>query len=72
VLDMFDGDFVSDARNVLFGLATDGFDSFSTNSAPYSCWPVFVVSYNLPSSLCMKFELSFVSSYLVRKLLVHE
>jgi hypothetical protein len=47
VLDRFDADFVSDARNVRLGLATDGFDPFSTNSAPYSCCPVFAVSYNL-------------------------
>jgi hypothetical protein len=37
VLDRFDTDFASDTRNVRFGLATDGFDPFSTNSAPYSC-----------------------------------
>jgi hypothetical protein len=56
VLDMFDADFASDARNIRFGLATDGFDPFSSNSAPYSCWPIFAVLYNLPLSLCMKFE----------------
>jgi hypothetical protein len=56
VLDRFDVDFVSDTRNICFGLATDGFDPFSTNSAPYSCWPIFAVSYNLPPSLCLKFE----------------
>jgi hypothetical protein len=37
VLDRFDADFVSDAIKVCFGLATNGFDPFSTNSAPYSC-----------------------------------
>jgi hypothetical protein len=37
VLDKFDADFASDVRNVRFGLATDGFDPFSTNSTPYSC-----------------------------------
>jgi hypothetical protein len=37
VLDRFDADFASDARNIRFGLATDGLDAFSTNSAPYSC-----------------------------------
>jgi hypothetical protein len=36
VLDRFDIVFASEARNVPFGLATYGFDSFSTNSAPYS------------------------------------
>jgi hypothetical protein len=55
VLDRFDTDFASDARNICFGLATDGFDAFSTNSTPYSYWPIFVVPYNLPPSLCMKF-----------------
>jgi hypothetical protein len=38
VLDMFDADFASDARNVRLGLSIDDFDPFSTNSAPYSCW----------------------------------
>jgi hypothetical protein len=60
VLDGFDADFASDARNARFGFATDGFDPFSTNSAPYSCWPVFPVSYSLPPSLCMKFEFMFL------------
>jgi hypothetical protein len=60
VLDGFDTNFDSDARNVHFGLATDGFDSFSTNSAPYSCWPIFVVTYNLPQYLFMKFEFMFL------------
>jgi hypothetical protein len=45
---------------VRFGLATYGFDLFSTNSTPYSCWLVFPGSYNLPPSLCMKFEFMFL------------
>jgi hypothetical protein len=60
VLNRFDADFANDARNVHYGLAIDGFDAFSTNSAPYSCWTVFVVPYNLPPSLCMKFEFMFL------------
>jgi hypothetical protein len=60
VLGRFDADFASDARNVHFRLTTDGFDPFSTNSAPYSCWPVFVVPYNLPPSLYMKYEFIFL------------
>jgi hypothetical protein len=44
VLNRFDANFASDARNVRFGLATDDFDAFSTNSATYSCWPIFAVS----------------------------
>jgi hypothetical protein len=60
VLNRFDADFTSDARNIRFGLATDGFDPFSTNSTPYFCWPIFVVPYNLPPYLCMKFEFMFL------------
>jgi hypothetical protein len=60
MLDGFDADFTSDGRNVDNGLATDDFDPFSTNSASYSCWPIFVVSYKLPLSLCMKFEFMFL------------
>jgi hypothetical protein len=60
VLGRFDADFASDVRNVRFGLTTDGFDPFSTNSTPYSCWPIFVVSYNLPPSLYMKYEFIFL------------
>jgi hypothetical protein len=60
VLKRFDADFTNDARNVCFGLAIDGFDAFSTNFTPYSCWPVFAVPYNLPPSLCMKFEFMFL------------
>jgi hypothetical protein len=31
MLDRFDADFASDARNICFGLATDDFDPFSIN-----------------------------------------
>jgi hypothetical protein len=60
VLDKFDANFARDIRNVRFGLVTNDFDPFRTNSAPYSCWPIFVVSYNLPPPLCMKFEFMFL------------
>jgi hypothetical protein len=40
VFDRFDADFVRDARNVHFRLATYDFDPFSINSAPYSCCAV--------------------------------
>jgi hypothetical protein len=60
VLDRFDANFASDARNVPLGLATDDFDPFSINSAPYSYWPVFAMSYNLPPFFCMKFEFLFL------------
>jgi hypothetical protein len=60
VLNRFDTDFASDARNVRFGLATNSFDPFNTKSAQYSCWHVISMSYNLPPSLCMKFEFMFL------------
>jgi hypothetical protein len=60
VRDKFDADFASDARNVRFRLATYGFDPFNTSSMPYSCWPIFAVPYNLPPSICMKFEFMFL------------
>jgi hypothetical protein len=60
VLNRFDVDFISDARNIRFRLVTYGFDPFSTNSVPYSCWSIFVVLYNIPPSLCMKFEFMFL------------
>jgi hypothetical protein len=59
-LDSFDEDFARDARNVRIGLATDGFTPFNTNAASYSCWPVFAIPYNLPPSLCMKYEFMFL------------
>jgi hypothetical protein len=43
-LDSFDVDFAIDVRNVRIGLATDGFDLFSTNYAPYSCWSSLLCS----------------------------
>jgi hypothetical protein len=60
VLDTFDVNFASDTRNVCFGLVTYDFDLFSTNSALYSCWPVFAVRHNLPQSLCIKFMFIFL------------
>jgi hypothetical protein len=44
-LDSFDTDFASDARNIHFRLAIDGFDPFSIN---------------LPPSLCMKYKFMFL------------
>jgi hypothetical protein len=44
----FDADFANDAINVRFGLATDDLDTFSTDSAPYSCWSSLLcrITYN--------------------------
>jgi hypothetical protein len=58
-LDNFDPEFARDVRNLRIGLATDGFTPFGGNATPYSCWLMFVVPYNLPPSLCMKYEIIF-------------
>jgi hypothetical protein len=59
-LDNFDLEFAQNVRNVRIGLATNGFTPFGDNLASYSCWPVFTVPYNLPPSLCMKYEFMFL------------
>ncbi|WVZ52608.1 hypothetical protein U9M48_003652 [Paspalum notatum var. saurae] len=59
-LDEFDPEFAKDARNIRFGLATDGFTPFHESAASYYCWPVFAIPYNLPPSMCMKYEFMFL------------
>jgi hypothetical protein len=59
-LDMFDPDFAAEPSNVRIGLATDGFTPFGQMASSYSCWSVFVIPYNLPPSLCMKYEFIFL------------
>jgi hypothetical protein len=59
-LDNFDPDFARDAKNVRIGLATDGFTPFTESVTSYSCWLVFTVPYNLPLTLCMKYEHMFL------------
>jgi hypothetical protein len=56
----FDLDFAVEPRNVRIGLTTDGFTPFGQMASSYSCWPVFVIPYNLPPSLCMKYEFIFL------------
>jgi hypothetical protein len=59
-LDAFDSSFADEVQNVRFGLATYGFSPFNLTATSYSCWPVFVVPYNLPPALCMKYEFIFL------------
>nr|XP_017233132.1 PREDICTED: uncharacterized protein LOC108207183 [Daucus carota subsp. sativus] len=48
-------DFAADFRNVRLGLATDGFPPYSNaTSTVYSVWPVVLLVYNLPHTMCMK------------------
>jgi hypothetical protein len=53
-LDHFDLEFARDPRSVRLGLSTDGFQPHSTISSPNSCWPVFMMPYNLPPNICLK------------------
>src|SRR3954466_8769639 len=47
-------DFAGDARNLWFGLSTDGMNPFEEQSCSHSTWPVTLCIYNLPPWLCMK------------------
>jgi hypothetical protein len=59
-LDDFDVDFARDVRNVRIGLSIDEFLPYNMCVALYSCWPIFAIPYNLPRSLCMKYEYMFL------------
>jgi hypothetical protein len=52
-LDHFDPKFARDPRSVHLGLSTDGFQPYRSDSNAYSCWPVFMRSYNLPPNKCL-------------------
>ena len=54
--------FSVELRNVYLGLCTDKFNPFGSFLAPYSCWPIIVTVYNLPSELCMRSEFIFLST----------
>ena len=47
-------DFSQDPRNLRLALSSDGVNPYSTQSTIYSCWPVTLITYNLPPWLCMK------------------
>ena len=53
--------FSEDVRNVRLALATDGFNPFGNQSTLHSTWPVIVMPYNLPPSLCMKKEFNMLA-----------
>ncbi|KAI5316350.1 hypothetical protein L3X38_036057 [Prunus dulcis] len=41
-------------RNLILAYSYDGFNPHSSLSSRYSCWPVILVTHNLPPWLCMK------------------
>ncbi|XP_024171963.1 uncharacterized protein LOC112177965 [Rosa chinensis] len=46
--------FASESRNLRLALSADGINPHSSMSNRYSCWPIILVTYNLPPWLCMK------------------
>jgi hypothetical protein len=40
---------------------TDGLQPHSNDSSLYSCWPIFVVPYSLPSNKCLKQSFIFLA-----------
>ncbi|XP_021755964.1 uncharacterized protein LOC110721140 [Chenopodium quinoa] len=54
-------DFAQEKSNLRLALSTDGFNPFGSLSSTYSTWPVMLVTYNLPPSLCMKRRYMFLS-----------
>ncbi|KAI5342535.1 hypothetical protein L3X38_010410 [Prunus dulcis] len=47
-------EFGNESRNLRLALSSDVFNPHSSLSSRYSCWPVILVTYNLPPWLCMK------------------
>jgi hypothetical protein len=43
-----------EAHNVCVALATYGFSPYGISTAPYTCWPMFVIPINLPSMYAFK------------------
>jgi hypothetical protein len=56
----FDPEFTRDPRSVHLDLSTDGFQPHSTDSSPYSYWPIFIMSYNLSPNKCLKQDFIFL------------
>jgi hypothetical protein len=47
-------DISGEARNIRFGLSTNGFNPFDEFSSGHSTWPVTLCMFNLPGWMCMK------------------
>ncbi|RVW72464.1 hypothetical protein CK203_060492 [Vitis vinifera] len=47
-------DFSAEPRNLRLAISADGINPHSSLSSRYSCWPVVMITYNLPPWLCMK------------------
>jgi hypothetical protein len=64
-LNCFDPKFARDPRNVPLGLSMDGFQLHNTDSSPYSCWPVFVMPYNLLPNKCLTQMFIFLALFIL-------
>ncbi|XP_024004018.1 uncharacterized protein LOC112081492 [Eutrema salsugineum] len=49
-------DFAAEPRNLRLGLCTDGMNPFSMQNTNHSTWPVLLVNYNTPPTMCMQAE----------------
>ncbi|XP_073153787.1 uncharacterized protein [Henckelia pumila] len=47
-------DFASEPRNLRLAISADGVNPQSLMISAYNCWPVLMITYNLPPWLCMK------------------
>jgi hypothetical protein len=47
-------DFAGEARNIRFGLSTDGFNPCGEFSSGHSTWPMTLCMFNLSGWICMK------------------
>ncbi|KAL0453388.1 UNVERIFIED_CONTAM: hypothetical protein Slati_1316900 [Sesamum latifolium] len=54
-------DFAVDPCNVRLDLCMDGFALHGQYGRTYSCWPVILTPYNLPTGKCMSFEYMFLT-----------
>jgi hypothetical protein len=52
--DAIDREKDEEAHNVRVALATDGFNPYEMSTAPYTCWPVFLIPINLPPVCAFK------------------
>ncbi|KAL0445969.1 UNVERIFIED_CONTAM: hypothetical protein Slati_1724800 [Sesamum latifolium] len=54
-------DFAGEPCTVRLGLCTDGFAQHGQYGRTYSCWPIILKSYNLPSGMCMSSDYIFLT-----------
>jgi hypothetical protein len=60
-LDRFDPEFARDPSSVRLALLTYSFQLHSNYSSMYSCWPIFIMPYNLPLNKCPKQDFIFLA-----------